>query len=966
MKIKEIHIYGFGKWKDYSIKLENGQFTLVTGRNEAGKSTLYQFILFIFFGLSPKEREFYRPKSGGSVGGKLIVSTYEYGDVGIERLHEKENGKVVCRMQDGREEGEEWLKDQLGRMNRDVYDAIYSFSAEDLTNLNQLKGSEIGEVLLNIGMTGSEQIYQTEKWLDKMSQDRFKPKGRKPEINQQLQIVEELYRKQAVAEKEEGSYQELKSDLIKWTEQVREMSEEISARRNEQYNLEQMIKALPLVHEFHQLKAEMNQSNDDDSFPEEARERYQQLKEAILPLESEKQVTRTKYQEWVSKQQAIKQQLASEKDCQEVESLLERQPDFERASNQVEQWKERRAELQERIEYDRKQMQVPIQDDEWNDYSFPFFVEETWSNLKEEANKIDQEEERLDEWESDLKVDKQSIYQRKESLAGKMMDEEKARSYSEQLTMHGQAGASSHAETSEQLLKVYRLVWILFTFILFTAGWTIALLASLVVIGLIATLMSALTAFGAYWSHRSLQKEALVKEQAVTPVQPLSEIQQKLSEHEKDKAERAQLEKQARNADLEEIRLEERRRHLNQRKKRLETGIQEQETLYPFLTSLSIDHWDKLYHWLTQAKQKWSENEKLEQSIREHEEWMHHVIQDVKRFYERMNWESDSKEAHEFWRELRNWANQQLQLQNELASITEQISRTEKQLKDTNARLHSYYEKRQELFNQADVPSEEAFYFRLKQTEILKEQWERRHSLIQQISRLLSEKEQKQFAVWHDPPSESALQLQWNSTKEKMQERENEQRDLQQQVADKRSKLRTLESSGQYSELFHHYEAERSKLKELAIEWAKYQLAWHVVHKTKEKYKQTYLPQVLKQAEKYFFRLTSGKYTAVRLFEDREALRVEDHKGQVYEVFELSRGTRDQLYVSLRLSLGKTMAETARLPFLLDDAFVHFDQKRLPVMLQIIEEMSNDHQIILFTWRSDLAGSFQKVMEHKL
>ncbi|MFZ0476511.1 MAG: AAA family ATPase [Halobacillus sp.] len=966
MKIKEIHIYGFGKWKDHSIKLENEQVTLITGQNEAGKSTLYQFILFILFGLPPKEREFYRPKSGGSVGGKLIISTREYGDVGIERLHEKENGKVVCRMKDGREEGEEWLKYQLGRMNRDVYDSIYSFNAEDLTNLNQLRGSEIGEVLLNIGLTGSEQIYQTEKWLDKMSQDLFKPKGRKPEVNQQLQVVEDLYRKQAMAEKEEGSYQELKSDLIKWTEQVKETSEEISDRRNEQYSLEQMMKALPLVLEFHQLKTEMKEDDGDNSFPEEGRERYQQVKEAILPLESEKQVTKTRQEEWLSRQRAIKQQLVSEEDWKEAESLLEKQAGFERASHEIEQWKERKAELQERIEYDRKQMHVPIQDNEWNDYSFPFYIEETWSSLKQEAKTIDQEEARLDEWESELKVDKHSIHKRKESLTQRMMDEDKVRSYSEQLTMHGQTGASSHDQTPVQLLKVYRLMWILFTVILFTAGWTIALLSSLMVIGLIATVMSGITAFCAFWSHRSLQKVVPVKEHPSAPVHSVSEIQQKLSEHEKDKAERAHLEDQQRKVSQEEIRLEERKRHLNQRKKKLEARIQEQETLYPFLASLSIDHWEKLYHWLTQAKQKWAEIEKLEQSIKEHEEWIHSVLHDLKRFYERLNWESESKEALEIWSGLRSWANQHQQLQKELSSVNEQISQTEQQLKEINARLYVYYEKRQDLFNQAGVPSEEAFYLRLKQNETLNEQNARRHSLIQQIHRLLSEKEQKKFAVWQHPPDESKLQVQWNATKEKVQDKEKEQRELQQQVADAKSKLRTLESSGQYSELVHHYESERSKLKDLAIEWAKYQLAGHVVHKTKEKYKQTYLPQILEQAGKYFSRLTSGKYAAVQLLEDREALRIEDDEGKVYEVFELSRGTRDQLYVSLRLSLGKIMAETVRLPFLLDDAFVHFDQQRLPVMLEIIEEMSNDHQTILFTWRSDLASSFQKVEEHKL
>ncbi|MCC3237076.1 AAA family ATPase, partial [Pediococcus acidilactici] len=43
MKIKRIEIYGFGKWQNVTFDLQN-DLQVFYGLNEAGKSTLRQFI----------------------------------------------------------------------------------------------------------------------------------------------------------------------------------------------------------------------------------------------------------------------------------------------------------------------------------------------------------------------------------------------------------------------------------------------------------------------------------------------------------------------------------------------------------------------------------------------------------------------------------------------------------------------------------------------------------------------------------------------------------------------------------------------------------------------------------------------------------------------------------------------------------------------------------------------------------
>ena len=53
MKIIEINIIQFGKFKDVSFTLDDG-FNIVKGDNESGKSTLLGFIKFALYGVGRK------------------------------------------------------------------------------------------------------------------------------------------------------------------------------------------------------------------------------------------------------------------------------------------------------------------------------------------------------------------------------------------------------------------------------------------------------------------------------------------------------------------------------------------------------------------------------------------------------------------------------------------------------------------------------------------------------------------------------------------------------------------------------------------------------------------------------------------------------------------------------------------------------------------------------------------------
>ncbi|MCT7464580.1 AAA family ATPase [Aliarcobacter cryaerophilus] len=78
--------------------------------------------------------------------------------------------------------------------------------------------------------------------------------------------------------------------------------------------------------------------------------------------------------------------------------------------------------------------------------------------------------------------------------------------------------------------------------------------------------------------------------------------------------------------------------------------------------------------------------------------------------------------------------------------------------------------------------------------------------------------------------------------------------------------------------------------------------------------------------------------------------KIRDEKIRVAHT-KMSEGTRDQLFLSLRLAFISLFNEKSEktLPFLVDDIFINFDEDRIKSGLKLLKEFSNTTQVIFFT-----------------
>jgi uncharacterized protein YhaN len=106
--------------------------------------------------------------------------------------------------------------------------------------------------------------------------------------------------------------------------------------------------------------------------------------------------------------------------------------------------------------------------------------------------------------------------------------------------------------------------------------------------------------------------------------------------------------------------------------------------------------------------------------------------------------------------------------------------------------------------------------------------------------------------------------------------------------------------------------------------------------------------------------MTEGKYSRVIAPLDGGDIQVERVDGTRLAPQLLSRGTAEQLYLSMRLALVREYANHVDpLPVVFDDIFVNFDPDRSRTSIQALRELCKTHQVLLFTCHPHLVQQIE-------
>ena len=152
MKINRVQIDGFGVWGGLAIGELDAGLNVFYGPNEAGKTTLLQFIRSMLYGFSPERQSYFPPLHGGRAGGVLELVS-EAGRFEIGRWAEPGGdaaGAISILAADGTRQGEHLLAAMLSGVDEAIYNNVFAVGLHEVQELATLSDGEAADLLYNI------------------------------------------------------------------------------------------------------------------------------------------------------------------------------------------------------------------------------------------------------------------------------------------------------------------------------------------------------------------------------------------------------------------------------------------------------------------------------------------------------------------------------------------------------------------------------------------------------------------------------------------------------------------------------------------------------------------------------------------------------------------------------------------------------------------------------------------------
>lgn len=173
-----------------------------------------------------------------------------------------------------------------------------------------------------------------------------------------------------------------------------------------------------------------------------------------------------------------------------------------------------------------------------------------------------------------------------------------------------------------------------------------------------------------------------------------------------------------------------------------------------------------------------------------------------------------------------------------------------------------------------------------------------------------------------------------------------------------RQELKQQEEAGTAVRAAEDAQQLRSRIVNLSSEYVRLRMASRILANAVERYREKNQGPLLKSAAGIFQRMTDGSFTDLRVDwnEKSEAVLMGVRaNGKTVGIEGLSEGTRDQLFLALRLAYVLNYCDShGPAPFIGDDVLMTFDNDRAKAGLRALEMVSQRTQVLLFTHHSHL------------
>jgi len=1006
MRIEKVRLEAFGALHNLAVGQLSPHLTVFLGANESGKTTLKEFILWVFFGFERGGKgNRYEPVVGGKPRGRVVVRMADGRRLTFERVGTKESVFT--------ERGERLDATPSGIVapgfDRRSFERVFAVGLDEMQGVGVLTEEGVRTRLFAAGGgLGRLSLAKLMSDLQAAMNKIYKKHGKKQRLNSTISRLRKLKGRLTESRALLQDYEKVCAEVEDVKAKQEELRKERVALRRRISHLELLGRVRKGLEKLRRLDAEIAQLQHAEQLPPEAKTRYRELKREIQTLQREldDEVADLNAKEQRLKRLAVREELLKEEE--RIERLRQERAALERSLRDIpglkEETKRLRGELDEALRQigpdtteallDEIDISLVAADEA---QSLMDELKDAEDRLKQAHDRKEQAEKRLSEARRDYAGIERELKQR----TAQVPDEQQLQRRSDALqnlrallVQRGniQQSLETLSMTEAALRQTRRgalaLPSWLFVIVL-VAGLALAALLAGVrqYVGAAVVAAATIILFFLLRKTASPQKDAL--SQVMTNMESqkeelrrrLNDLQRQLDacvevlrlksvdEAELTKAENAL---QQMRDELETLkRLKERFETAAAELKKAEKGLNEadealrrakvrqQQALNRWRSFLSAHHFPEnlreqgfsafvqIVKNALDKRRNLTDYQKRVQKVQNH---IDATTGELKALLSALGYNNTfadplsaiDKLVRDFEEARDNQAEKE-KLEEEIARIREKVEHRQNDLHQLNEELNS-------LMNAAGAQDEDSFYAVCRDYEALqslkKEKASIRQNLLEDVG---GEEALRRLAEEVEQLDISQQQQEETQLKERLEQVESEEKESARRLGQLQQKMKELEED-QTGELHQEIAQIEEELREGVKDWAAYAVCCQLLRQAKEVYEKERQPEVIRYGNDFLAHITDGRYRLLWSVEGNEVRLESLSDGAYKEEVKWSSGLADQVYLSVRLGLAREWANLSEpLPLVLDDVLVRFDPQRQRACARMLAEVAKSLQILLFT-----------------
>jgi uncharacterized protein YhaN len=1018
MKITDVHVDGFGVWSNLGIDHLSPEVTVFYGPNEAGKTTLMQLVRAVLYGYSDDRRQRYLPPVfGGRAGGSLVVQGTR-GRFTIDRRADRSDasglGKVTVKAESGSTQGQHLLSMMLSGVDEAIFNNVFAVGLREIQELGTLSGTQAATHLFAL-TAGMDRVSLVDVMRD--IRDRrdalVSPEGhghlaellaRREKLTNEIDALRgktqewsALVGQQAAIERQTAEA-EAEVAVLELRLKVVELADRIRERWADLQHVESEIAALLPLHEI----------------PDDAQARYDDFTRQIAQQQETCDTLKAQWAELRAQAKKLPVNEGLRRNCCRLEALAEQEGWLNSIGEHIGWLHNDIAAIETELATERDELGLGNLD--WD--QLPHYRDRAESELRGLARQLKQATEDVEKTREQVAAHRQKAKNVSEQFETAMSDlgeeslttalekagerlnllrrRQQIDERVEQLKRHRNELEDDEDElAADQTLSgrahvfigglfvagvVCVLTGIMGKYFALTPGgsWLVALLGIAGIVGAILTKLALERVAATRLDECEDELERVIRQlkkakderdeiEALLPQGSSSgPIAVRINEAEKALAQLENL--VPLDADLAEARtLDEATQNrarqaaatlkdLRQKWREALIDVGLPDGLSPAQIKRLVSRCDYILELEARLAQRRHESEKRNAELIS-------LTARINRLGEEVALKNRAREPIEQLRQLVAANNDQREVLKQRDALLDRAKEIRHEYSE-QARLRKELSRsRRQLLRELRVVSEEEMLACIERNAVHAQLSVRQRQLNSEIAAIVGDVSLDEIVQQLNDGDQEYLERQFDSISSQLASAEARQKDLYQERGRLSEQVKALEQDKRFTSATMDLSCLDAEIAEAAARWRVFAATSIILESVRHIYETERQPATLSDASRYLEKMTDGRYVRVWTPLDQDTLLVDDARGHALRIEVLSAGTREQVFLAIRLALVAMYARRgADLPLVLDDVLVNCDYKRTLAAAKVLCEFADEgHQLLIFTCHDHMLEIFKSL-----